>query len=140
MELLPKPFYGSMKRYWKRKQYEKLEDDNYNNKSITSRKTNVKTIGNKRRFWKIKTTPKLRLKKISSPMKLVWIKLKNFYVDAMLNLAGNVGYLNTENTFGSKRVPKGRQIQVKYSSEQIEERIVYEIYKAFVASRDLSTM
>ena len=85
-----------------------------------------------RRFWKIKAVPKLRLKKIIvSPLKLLR-KLKNSYLNLMFNLAGNVGSLNTDNVFGNKRIPKARDSKVVYSSEEVENRLVSEIYKALV--------
>lgn len=51
-------------------------------------------------------------------------------MNMMLNLAGNVGYLSTGNVFGEKRIPKARQAPVVYSSEEVERRLIFEIYKA----------
>lgn len=57
-------------------------------------------------------------------------------MDMMIHLAGNVGSLNTSKTFGGKRIPKARQVEaVVYSSREVEERLVLEIYKALAASR-----
>ncbi|EOY04092.1 hypothetical protein QUC31_017416 [Theobroma cacao] len=133
MELLQKTFPGTLKRYWRRRQYQRL-----NGEVVKSRK-NVKVtrIGaGSRRFWRVKAIPKLRWK-IASPVKLL-TKLKNAYVNMMISLAGNVGSLNTENTFGGKRIPKARQVPVVYSSNEFDQRLVYEIYKALVATRELS--
>ncbi|KAJ8761256.1 hypothetical protein K2173_001312 [Erythroxylum novogranatense] len=132
MELLSKPFPGTWKRYWRRKRYQRID-------GAGSRK-NTKTLrlgGPKpRRVWKIKAV-KLRLR-LFSPLKL-WNKLKNAYVDMMLSLAGNAGYLSSDNVFGSKRIPKARQvIPVVYSNEEVENRLIYEIYKALEATRDLA--
>uniref|UniRef100_A0A2P2QAR5 Uncharacterized protein n=1 Tax=Rhizophora mucronata TaxID=61149 RepID=A0A2P2QAR5_RHIMU len=133
MELLPKPFYNTWRRYRRRKRYQRLDG------AVTGRK-NVKIVkigGTPRRVWKIKTVTKLNFK-IFSPLKL-WKKLKNTYVDMMLGLAGNVGSLNTSNYFGNKRVPKARQVgPVVYSNDEVENRLIYEIYRALIATRDLA--
>ncbi|OMO80287.1 hypothetical protein CCACVL1_13073 [Corchorus capsularis] len=104
---------------------------------IKSRKSiKVTRIGGKSRtFWRIKAIPKLRWK-IASPLKLL-TKLKNAYMKMMIGLAGNVGYLNTENMFGGKRIPKARKVPLGYSNSEFDQRLVYEICKALVATREL---
>ncbi|XWS30758.1 hypothetical protein CRYUN_Cryun23aG0016500 [Craigia yunnanensis] len=133
MELLQKPIPGTLKRYWKRKQYQRL------NGEVIKNKKNVKITrirGGSQRFWRIKAIPKLRWKIAASPIKFL-TKLKNGYMNMMINLAGNVGYLNTENTFGGKQIPKARKVPMVYSSNEFEERLVYEIYKTLIANREL---
>lgn len=79
---------------------------------------------------------------IASPLRL-WTKFRNAYIRKMNNLAGKVGSLNNESAFGTKRIPnKARQgARVVYSSEEIEDRLVLEIYKVLVASgRDISSL
>ncbi|XWS47600.1 hypothetical protein CRYUN_Cryun14cG0166000 [Craigia yunnanensis] len=132
MELLQKPFPATLKRYWRRRQYQKLNSEVINNRK------NVKVTrmgGGSRRFWRIKAIPKLRWK-IASPIKLL-TKLKNVYMNMMMSLAGNVGYLNNDNTFGGKRIPKARKVHMAYSNSEFEERLVYEIYKNLIATREL---
>ncbi|XP_022759951.1 uncharacterized protein LOC111306318 [Durio zibethinus] len=133
MDLRHNPFPGTLKRYWRRRRYERL------NGEVTRNKKNVKIKrfrGGSRRFWKIKAVPKLRWKIIASSIKLL-TKLKNAYMNMMINLAGNVGHLNNDNTFGGKRIPKARKVPMIYSSNEFEERLVYEIYKALIATREL---
>jgi hypothetical protein len=136
MELIPKPIQGSLKRYWRRQRYQRL----HGSKRI---RKNVKTMrlgDGPGRGWRIRALPKLRLK-IGSPLKL-WTKLKNAYMNTMLSLAGNVAHLSSSNTnvFGGKRIPKARQpVPLNYSFEEIENRLVIEIYKA-LASRELTPM
>ncbi|XWS75508.1 hypothetical protein CRYUN_Cryun01aG0095500 [Craigia yunnanensis] len=133
MELLQKPIPGTLKRYWRRSQYQRLNGEVIKNKN----KVKITRLrGGSRRFWRIKAKPKVRWK-IASPIKLL-TKLKNAYMNMMINLAGNVGYLNTDNTFGGKRIPKARKVPMVYSSNEFEERLVYEIYKALIATRELS--
>lgn len=94
-----------------------------------------KMIRAPKRAWRIKVAPKLRFKMgtlSSSPLKL-WRKLKNGYVNMMLNLAND-----GTNVFGQKRIPKARQLPpVSYSPSEFEKRLVFEIYKSLVASREL---
>ncbi|KAL3568341.1 hypothetical protein D5086_030992 [Populus alba] len=119
MELAPRSFYGSWKRYRRRKRYQRFDG------AITARK-NIKVTrfgGSPRRVWKIRAVPKLRiLKSIASPLKLM-SKLKNAYINMMLGMAGNV---DGTNVFGNKRVPRGRQVKAtNYSSEAFEKRYLY---------------
>lgn len=134
MELLPKKSYGSLKRLWRRRRYRRIDDE-------TRIRKNVKVTrfggGEKKRYWKIKALPKLRILRPigSAPLKLL-SKVKNAYMEMMLNLAGNVGYLNNNNAFGTKRIPKERKVDaIVYSGHEVEERLVLEIYKALAASR-----
>ncbi|KAL6324834.1 hypothetical protein AAG906_018361 [Vitis piasezkii] len=106
-------------RYWRRRKYQRLDVAN---------KRNVKMVrlgGKQRRFWRIRQIPKLHLK-IISPLKLL-VKLKNAYVSMMLNLSGS-------------RVPKARQVPIAYSNEEFDNRLVLEIYKSMIASRELGYM
>lgn len=110
-------------------------------KRLQRRKKTTKTIrlggGSPRRRWRIKVVPKLRLKFVLlSPLR-VWRKIKNAYVNMMLTLADN------QNVFGEKRIPKDRrrrQASVAYSSAEFDNRLVLEIYKSLVASRELATI
>ncbi|RVW77513.1 uncharacterized protein LOC117930456 [Vitis riparia] len=119
-------------RHWRRGKYQRLDVAN---------KRNVKMVrlgGKQRRFWRIRQIPKLHLK-IISPLKLL-AKLKNAYVSMMLNLSGSVGALNSGNVFGGKRVPKARQVPIAYSNDEFDNRLVLEIYKSMIASRELGYM
>ncbi|XP_041007551.1 uncharacterized protein LOC121252134 [Juglans microcarpa x Juglans regia] len=137
MELIPKPIRGSLKRCWRRQQYQRLYGSKTNRRNMK-----VMRFGDSpRRVWRIRSAiPKLRWK-IGSPFK-IWAKLKNAYINMMVNLAGNVGYLSTANVFGGKRIPKGRQgtAAAVYSVEEVENRLIFEIYKVLQASRELSTV
>lgn len=93
----------------------------------------VKFGGNSKRGWKIRVAKKLKLKMSLSPLKL-WKKIKTGYVNMMLNL-GNGG----SSVFGEKRIPQARQLQITYAPTEFENRLVLEIYKSLVASRELSS-
>lgn len=81
--------------------------------------------------------PKLRLKIGSSPLNKLWINFKNAYVQMMVNFAGKFRYLHSiENVFGQKWVPQTRKIA---KNHEVENRLVYEISKALLATRELSS-
>ncbi|KAI3412650.1 uncharacterized protein J3R85_017093 [Psidium guajava] len=137
MDLLAKPLDGSLKRYWRRRKYRRLDGSRSRRLQVTRLGGNT---GSPRRSWKIKIAPKLRLRTIySSPFK-IFARLRDAYVGMMVGLAGKVGSLNTNNFFGGKRVPKSRKPRIVYTSEEVEARLVYEIYKALQASRELSNV
>ncbi|XP_058091774.1 uncharacterized protein LOC131237797 [Magnolia sinica] len=135
MELSSIHFYQSLKRYWHRRNYQRLE-------GTCKRHVRVSRLGGsskKRRFWKIRTIPKLRLKlKLPSPIKIAaW--LRDAYVEAMLALQGSTGYLHSGGDgFGGKRIPRGRV--AKASARDFENRMMFEIYKSILDSRELSTL
>ncbi|KAK2986766.1 hypothetical protein RJ640_010991 [Escallonia rubra] len=139
MEMLRNPFNGSsVKKYRRRRGYNQLDDE-------TAHRRNVKTVRfggspRPRRSWRIKVLPTLRLKRFSVSPSKIWSRVKNAYVDMMLKVAGNVGYLNNGSEFVLKRVPKGRQVGHVYSSNEFESRLILEIYKSLVASRELATV
>lgn len=60
------------------------------------------------KFWKIRVTPKLRLKVASSSMAAVLRRLRNAYVGMMLCFAGRVAQLNHGNVhlFQKTNVPQ----------------------------------
>ncbi|KAM7520283.1 hypothetical protein LguiB_019245 [Lonicera macranthoides] len=133
MQNLSNPFNSSSKTYWRRRRYQRLG-------GATNRK-NLKTVrfgGGPQRSWRIKVIPKLRLKPvILSPFK-IWSKLKNAYVNMMLNLAGKVGHSNNVNVFGEIRIPKARQVsKAAYSTNDFNNRLILEIYKSLMVSHEL---
>ena len=133
--LLPKPTYGGIKMFLRRRHYQRLHS------GATTGGRKMKTIRMKRsprRYWRIKTIPRLRWV-IRSPLKML-TKLKNAYMNLMLRLAGKVGALNTDNIFGGKWIPRDRQVSTLYSGDAFEARLIYEISKTLVASHELYPM
>ncbi|KAL8248845.1 hypothetical protein R6Q59_005713 [Mikania micrantha] len=126
MDIVSNNFLNALNRSWRRRRYQRV---------TVGHKKPSKTVSfgaRNRRFWKIKAIPRLRLKK-ASPMRL-WIKLKNAYIDMMLRLAG------TDNVFGSKRGPKMLLGSGCYSMSEFQSRLIYEISKNLIASRELGTI
>ncbi|XP_076891689.1 uncharacterized protein LOC143625626 [Bidens hawaiensis] len=123
MEIVPSCFLGALNRSWRRRRYQRV---------LGTSKT--KTLGGRnRRFWKINAIKRLRLKKVS--VFRLWMKLKSAYIDTMLRLGGG-----NENVFGSKRVPRRLQASGGYSMGEFQSRLIYEISKNLVASRELATV
>ncbi|KAK1357481.1 hypothetical protein POM88_050737 [Heracleum sosnowskyi] len=120
----------SIRRSVKRRGYTRVSDDE-TNREYKNMKV-VKFGGNSKRGWKIRVAKKLKLKNLS-PLKL-WKKIKTRYVNMMLNLGNGGG-----SVFGQKRIPQARQLQITYAPTEFENRLVLEIYKSLVASRELST-
>ncbi|KAF8026851.1 hypothetical protein BT93_F3367 [Corymbia citriodora subsp. variegata] len=139
MDLLAKPFDGSVKRYWRRRKYRRLNGDRTRLLQVARLGSGGNT-GSPRRSWKIKIARKLRLRTIYYAPYKILARLRDTYVNMMVRLAGKVGSLNTDNFFGGKRVPKRRQPRIMYSSEEVEARLVYEICKALQASREISNV
>ncbi|XP_076892248.1 uncharacterized protein LOC143543916 [Bidens hawaiensis] len=126
MEIVPSGFLGTLNSSWRRRRYQRV---------LGGCKSTSKTAtlgGRSRRVWKIKAIPRLRLKKVS--VFGLWMKLKNAYIDTMLRLAGG-----TETIFGSKRVPRRLQASGGYSMGDFQSRLIYEISKNLIASRELAT-
>ncbi|KAK1357477.1 Phytochrome interacting factor 3 [Heracleum sosnowskyi] len=126
-------FNGSSKRYNRKR------PAGYNG-TFDGRRKSVKTVtlgGSPKRSWRMKTVPKLKFKLIlSSPMKL-WRKLKNGYMNVMLNL----GSSSSADGSAQKRIPKARQSsRVTYTNTEFDNRLVFEIYKSLVTSHELATI
>ncbi|KAA8532641.1 hypothetical protein F0562_032543 [Nyssa sinensis] len=124
MDILPSSaYFENIKRYWRRRKYRRLEDDN-------KKKLKMTRLGNKkRRVWKIRLAPKLRFR-VVSPIKVL-AKFHDAYIDMMIGLAGNnVGL------FGGKRVPKGRPPMISSSDEVVDGRMVMRL----VSTRELAAL
>ncbi|WOG92894.1 hypothetical protein DCAR_0312171 [Daucus carota subsp. sativus] len=109
------------------------------NATFNGRRKSAKTVtlgGSPKRSWRIRTVPKLKFKLIlSSPMRL-WRKLKNRYMNLMLNL----GSSSSAKGFGEKRIPKARQSSTTtYTTTEFDNRLVFEIYKSLMTSHEMAT-
>ncbi|KAK7340924.1 hypothetical protein VNO77_21642 [Canavalia gladiata] len=125
--LLPKPTYGGIKRYMRRRRYQRLDGGvsiNGGKKTKT-----VRLRRSPRRHWRIKAVPRLSWI-VRSPLKML-TKLKNAYMNFMLKS------MNTDNMFGDKRIPQARKVTKGYSGDAFEARLIFEISKALVASHEL---
>ncbi|KAL0395911.1 UNVERIFIED_CONTAM: hypothetical protein Scaly_0039500 [Sesamum calycinum] len=130
------PFNGSLvKRQWRRRGYTKLSPTGRRNVKIVKFGTGNTTSS--KRSWRLRLTPKLRLVRLASPLRL-WHRFKNAYMKMMLRFANTSGTSNSANVFGAKRIPKARDVPTApYSGTEFENRLILEIYKSMVASLEL---
>ncbi|XP_055813488.1 uncharacterized protein LOC129882983 [Solanum dulcamara] len=119
MEGVSTRVYRGLKGYWRRRGYQKLNRVDLSTEGSTR----------KRKFWKIKLTPKLKLKinfKRFSLKKLL-IGLRDAYVTAMLRVANTRGfggeYGGGIDGFGLRRV------------KEYDEKVLVEIYKSMIIAQ-----
>ena len=139
MEIAPTTCYENLKRYWRRRRYQRLNGDNKKKMRVVRLGGGPNGSGTSptRRSWRVRTTAKLRLIKYVTPMNLL-AKLHGAYVDMMVRTAGNVGGARRI-AGGSKKVAKMQdQISMAASEEAVDTRLVLEIYKRLAASRQLA--
>jgi hypothetical protein len=125
--LLPKPSNnGGIKQYLRRRHYKHLEGSGKKMKIIRLKRST-------RKFWRIRTIPRLRWV-IKSPLKIL-SNFKNVYLNFMLKS------LNIDsNNIGGQQIPKAPQVSKDYASDAFEVKLIYEISKALIASHELFPM
>ncbi|XP_042502611.1 uncharacterized protein LOC122079896 [Macadamia integrifolia] len=141
MDMSSIPIYGSLKRYWSGRTYQRLDGGGF----IVRKKLRVLRLGGNnstRRSSsssttsKIRETPKLQLKIRKWPMKVLG-KIREGYINMMLRLAGNVGYLeDPRNIFGEKRIPRGRPIPSVSKLNEFDKKLVLKVYNSIATSRE----
>lgn len=129
MEMVSTSYYENTKRYWRRRRYQRLSGSNN-----IKRKVKVERLGDKEtrglcRSWKIR---KLRVSKLVA-------KFHDYYVDMMIGLAGNVAKSNRVGIAGKRVVAKDQQVSVVSCGEEVDSRLVLEIYKRLAASRQVAS-
>lgn len=136
MAILPAgEYFESFRRHWRRRKYQRISGATHSRKKLP-----VLWLGGgspdaprRRRLWRIRRIPKLHWK-IVSPIKLL-AKLNDAYAGMMICLANkmaNGGFL------GGKKPAKPRHLVWASTGDQVDTRLVAEIYKHLVASRRLS--
>ncbi|PON34191.1 hypothetical protein PanWU01x14_346350 [Parasponia andersonii] len=140
MEIGPITYYESLKRYWRRRRYQRLHGSNHTKRKVLI--TRLGDGGSRRRQWKMRSyKPKLlvSLRRILSPLTLL-AKFHDAYVDTMIWLAGNMA--TGAGAFAGKKVAKTKQISTVSSNadhqELVDSRLVLEIYKRLAASRQMA--
>ncbi|XP_010268077.1 PREDICTED: uncharacterized protein LOC104605142 [Nelumbo nucifera] len=117
------------KGYWKRREYERLDGSGRRRKARVEL-TTVR-LNRRKRFWRIRITPKLRLIRIPSPKKLL-IRLRDAYVRMMLGFA-NTGVFS--NGFGG-----GGAVGAGFARpplKEYDEAVLVQIYKSLMAQGQL---
>lgn len=132
MEGVSATVYKGIKGYWRSKGYERL------NTGGRKRKTRVVELGSaaegsarRRRFWRIKLTPRLKLKLRFSPKKLL-LGLRDAYVNMMMKIASTrmVG-----SGFGGGFSGDGVTGFGMRPIKEYDERMIVEIYKSIVMAQ-----
>lgn len=123
-------WFQGIRGYWKKRTYQKL------NRSSRRRRRLAQigfgsTQNTRRRFWRIKISPKLRfLRKFPSPKKLL-IRLRDAYVNMMLGLANSRVFSGG----GAAVMCDGMAGFGKRPAKEYDEKIILEIYKSMVAAQ-----
>ncbi|KAL3849723.1 hypothetical protein ACJIZ3_011605 [Penstemon smallii] len=126
MEGVSATVYKGIKGYWRRKGYERLSGGNGRR-----RKTRAAELADgcpqrrRRRFWRIKVTPRLKLKLRFSPKKLL-IGFRDAYVNMMMKIA-NAGMIG--GGFGGGGGFGMRPVK------EYDERMIVEIYKSMLMAQ-----
>lgn len=110
----------SLKGYWRRKDYERLEGSNRRHKK---NRVELGLVRRKRRFWRMKSIPKIQLFRLGSPKQLL-IRLRDAYVRMMLAFANGVGGGRTTG-FGGPAL------------KEYDEKVIMEIYKSLMVQQQL---
>ncbi|QCE12916.1 uncharacterized protein LOC114185876 [Vigna unguiculata] len=131
--LLPKPTYGGIKRYFRRRRYQRLDSGGAATFTGERKTKMIRLRRSPHRQWRMKAVPKLTWM-VRSPLKM-FAKLKNAYMKFMLKS------MNTDNMFGNKNTLKiDRQTSKVRKNDAFEARLIFEISKALVASHELYPM
>ncbi|CAN4093016.1 unnamed protein product [Withania somnifera] len=125
MEGVSAKVYKGLKGYWRRRGYQKLNQK--------QKRVEVGPTRN-RRFWKIKLTPKLKLKINFKQLSLknILIKFRDAYVNMMLRIANTRGFGADYGVGGGVDAFGMRQIK------EYDEKVLVEIYKSILKARDVA--
>ncbi|XP_050236053.1 uncharacterized protein LOC126686073 [Mercurialis annua] len=128
MEGVSASMYTRVKSYWRRKGYQRINNDSGRRRgnSVKLGGATTASAAPRRRFWRIKMRPKLKILKISSPKKFfMW--LRDAYVNMMLGFANSrvigPGYDGGDgiiNNFGKRPM------------KEYDEKMIMAIYKSLV--------
>ncbi|KAI0500931.1 hypothetical protein KFK09_019149 [Dendrobium nobile] len=125
----------SLKSYWRRRAYQRLEE------VPASKKLAVVRLGagqkSWRRSWKaVAVRPALRLKRLivlASPGKLL-ARLRDAYMNGMLMLAGGAGAAARKNgAVWDRRIPRARHGSLR--GGDFEKRLMIHLYNSVIATR-----
>ncbi|KAI3433197.1 uncharacterized protein J3R85_007087 [Psidium guajava] len=136
--MVPSAYYDNVKRFWRRRRrYRRLEQ------SSRSRKMRTVRLGNDgsrwRRMWKMRVAmPRCRwLLKMVSPVNLL-SKFRDAYIDGMIWLAAKVSRLSCSSGVSrGKRLAKSRQVCLMPNGDEVDAKLVMEMYRRIAASPDL---
>ncbi|KAL3648085.1 hypothetical protein CASFOL_009053 [Castilleja foliolosa] len=135
MEGVSNSVYKGIKGYWRRKGYERLGDGGGRKRKVRTVKLAPSATGEssrrRRRFWRIKLTPRLKLKLRFSPKKFL-IGLRDAYVNMMMKI-GNSRVIG--GGYGGGYPGDGVMGFGLRPVKEYDERMIVEIYKSIVMAQ-----
>ncbi|MFS8005098.1 hypothetical protein Hanom_Chr13g01233451 [Helianthus anomalus] len=126
MEGLTTKVYNIVKSHWRRRGYHRLGTTT---NTIVHGDHEEKSKPRRRRKWRVRIPPRLKLKLARSPQKL-FIRLRDAYVQLMMKLA------NTSAVRGRTMIGCNGDGYGKMMIKEYDEKIVIEIYKNVVIGKD----
>uniref|UniRef100_A0A0E0DUR4 Uncharacterized protein n=1 Tax=Oryza meridionalis TaxID=40149 RepID=A0A0E0DUR4_9ORYZ len=149
VEAFPIRFTRGIRSHWGRRKYQRLEAANGGGKTRATQQ-----LGGARRGgggWGLRLRRLLRVRVrvarawLSSPARLL-ARIRDAYVGGMLAMsrkASGMALPNAPEGLWPRRVPRRKQLPAARPAGQLtdfEQRLVVEIYKSIVASKELTTM
>ncbi|PIA44281.1 hypothetical protein AQUCO_01700113v1 [Aquilegia coerulea] len=121
--------YKGIKGYWKRKHYQRIHRSGSPCRKSRVELTDLST-NRRKRFWRIKITPKLKIFNISSTKKF-FIRLRDWYVDLMLGVASSKGLSAGLGGGGGSGGSVGYGFG-KGPVKEYDEKVLVDIYKSLM--------
>ncbi|TXG63347.1 hypothetical protein EZV62_010341 [Acer yangbiense] len=132
MEGVSTTVYKGLKGYWKRRGYERL---NGSSSAAGRRRTNRMELGKttrRRRFWRIKIKPKIKVLQMPSPKKFfVW--LRDAYVKMMMGFANSRVFMASG--YGGAIAGDGISGFGRGQIKEYDEKMIVEIYKSILMAQ-----
>ncbi|XP_074278983.1 uncharacterized protein LOC141603162 [Silene latifolia] len=134
MEGLSTHVYKGIKKYWNRRGYVRLSNNERKNRTRIKlgqeQPDPNKSQGKRKRFWRFKISPRVRIwARVGSPKK--WLtRLRDAYVNMMLKISGS-GFVSGASGFGGS-------IEYGFSKGQVkeyDEKMIVEIYRSLVIAQ-----
>ncbi|XP_018824761.1 uncharacterized protein LOC108994122 [Juglans regia] len=132
MEGVSTSTYKRLRGYWKRRGYERLTGS-----TGQRRRMGAEQLGSARgrsRFWRIKITPKLRVRRVPSP-KSFFVRLRDWYVNLMLRFANSPLCSTAGAGYGGAVSWDGIGGLQGRSLKEYDEKVIVEIYKSMVMAQ-----
>ncbi|KAF8021239.1 hypothetical protein BT93_G1617 [Corymbia citriodora subsp. variegata] len=114
-------YHDNVRRFWRRRRYQRLDPSSKNRKMRT-----------------LRATPKCCwLLKMVSPVNLL-TRFHHAYMDMMIRVTTKVGCFSSgAGVIRGKRLAKSGQVCLMPNGEEVDTKLVMEVYKKIAASQDL---
>ncbi|KAJ1264209.1 hypothetical protein BS78_09G245600 [Paspalum vaginatum] len=144
-EAFPIRFTRGVRAYWRRRKYHRLDLEGGNGKAVRRAGVTTLQLGAARRL-------RVRVRVALEAPRRALARARDAYVGAMLALARRASSAlalpGGADALWAKRVPRRKQQQLSSgggakqgaSTTEFERRLIFEIYKSIVASKELTTM